>query len=176
MSIEQDLRQIQRNMKTMTTKVNKAAAKSINTLAKKAKQEATKTVAKDLGVNVKTLRGRTRQRKGERATASRLTAQMRVNLKPMPLIRVLESKRNRVWVGQGGIMVGKFAVKRGFVQTLKNGRTHIMQRAGRARYSIDVVKIPLRDKLKNAYRKALATYPEDVKRELESRLSSVFKV
>lgn len=176
MSIGQDLRQIRRNAKKITVKINKEAAKSINALAKKARQEATKTVAKDLGVGVKTLRGRTRQRKGERATASRLRAQMRVNIRPMPLVRVLESKRNRVWVGRGGIIVGKFAVERGFVQTLKNGHTHIMQRAGRARYSIDVVKIPLRDKLKNAYRKALATYPDDVKRELEGRLSSAFKV
>lgn len=174
MTLDQDLALIRRNANKVVKQLNRQAAKTINHLATKARNQATKNVAKDIGVPVKTLKGRTRQSKHQRATATKLRAQLRVNVSPLPLIRLLERKANRVWEGRGAIMVGKYAVQRGFIQTLANGRTHVMQRAGRARYSIDVVKIPLRQPLTTAYQQALKDYPIELQKELKGRLSAVF--
>ncbi|VEH66702.1 putative tail component of prophage [Rodentibacter pneumotropicus] len=97
---------------------------------------------------------------------------MRVNRLNMPLIRVLEKPSNKLWEGQGGILVGKYAVKRGFKQRLKNGRMHIMQRAGKARYPIDVVKVPIGKPLTDAFARALKDYPEQLQAELSRQLIS----
>lgn len=174
MTLEQDFALIKRNANKVVNQINRQAAKAINHLAVQARNQATKTVAKDIGVPTKTLRGRTRQSKNQRAAATKLKAQLRVNISPLPLIRVLEGKNNRIWVGKGGILVGKYAVQRGFIQRLANGRTHVMQRAGQARYSIDVVKVPLRQPLTLAYQNALKDYPAELQKELKNRLSAVF--
>lgn len=174
MSINDDLKQIKRNVQRTVATVNQQAAKAINSVAKKARQQATRTVAKDIGVSVKTLRGRTRQSKGQRATSKRLQATLQVNIRPMPLIRVLESSRNKIWVGNGGIIVGKYAVERGFKQRLANGREHIMQRYNKARYPIDVVKVELKQSLTQAYQKALRNYPDEVQQQLKKGLKVVF--
>lgn len=174
MRLEQDLRTLNRNINKTVATVNQQAAKAINRQADKARREATKIVAKEIGVAVKTLKGRTRQSKGQRATARRLQALLQVNTRPLPLIRLLESPRNKIWEGSGAIMVGKYAVKRGFKQTLANGRTHILQRQGKSRYPIDVVKIPLAAPLTQAYRQALKDYPQAVQQQLKQGLKAVF--
>ena len=70
-------------------------------------------------------------------------------------------------------MIGKYAIKRGFIQTLANGRTHVMQRQGRARYGIDVVKIPLATPLTNAFNHALKDYSEQIGRELKAAFHQI---
>lgn len=152
-------------------KLPKAAINAVNAVAKKARNQALKSVATDIGVPVKTIKGRVRTQKAK----GKPEVKMRVNRLNMPLIRVLENKSNKVWEGQGGIVVGKYAVKRGFVQRLKNGRVHIMQRAGKARYPIDVVKVPIGKPLTDAFAKELKNYPEQIQAELSRQLISLLR-
>lgn len=149
-------------------KLPKAAVKALNSIAKNARNQALKSVAADIGVPVKTIRGRVQTQKAK----SKPEVKMRVNRLNMPLIRVLEKPSNTLWQGQGGILVGKYAVKRGFKQRLKNGRVHIMQRAGKARYPIDVVKVPIGKPLTDAFSKALKDYPAQLQAELSRQLIS----
>ena len=93
----------------------------------------------------------------------------------MPAIRLLENRSTKIWEGRGGIVVGKYAIKRGFKQKLKNGRTHLMQRQGKARYSIDVVKIPLSASLTQAFSEQLKDYQKDIRNELSKQLSEAIK-
>lgn len=149
-------------------KLPKASVKALNTIAKNARNKALKSVAKEMGVSVKTIRGRVHTQKAK----TKPEVKMRVNRLNMPLIRVLEKPSNKLWEGQGGILVGKYAVKRGFKQRLKNGRVHIMQRAGKARYPIDVVKVPIGKPLTDAFAQALKDYPEQLQAELSRQLIS----
>lgn len=174
MSIERDLQQLHTNINKVTREVSKHGAKAINKLAGNAMKNATKTVAKDIGVPIKTIR--TRAKLMVKATSSKPTAYIRVNRTHMPAVRLFENKRNKMWVGRGGVIIGKYAIKRGFIQTLKNGRKHVMQREGKARYGIDVVKIPLATPLTQAFRQALSTYQQDIRKELGANLQAAFKL
>ena len=78
-------------------------------------------------------------------------------------------------IEKGQIRIGQHRVQRGFIQTLSNGRRQVMQRRGKARYSIDVVKIPLAAPLTNAFHHELKDYSEQVKIELAKELSTVFR-
>lgn len=162
-------RELRQAMQKLQRDVNKQAAKSIRKIAKSAMKNATKAVAKQIGVNAKTVRGRARLTFSP--TANQPKAVIKVNRSQMPLIRVLETKRNRLSAKKGVLRVGQHSVQRGFVQRLANGRTHIMFRQGRERYGIDVAKIPLATPLTNAFHKELADYPEQLRQELAKNLS-----
>uniref|UniRef100_UPI00298ED312 phage tail protein n=1 Tax=Escherichia coli TaxID=562 RepID=UPI00298ED312 len=54
--------------------------------------------------------------------------------------------------GGSVLVVGNRGIPGAFIQQLKNGRWHVMQRvAGKNRYPIDVVKIPMAAPLKQAF-------------------------
>ncbi|GJH43260.1 phage tail protein [Pasteurella canis] len=163
-------RELRQAMKKLQRDVNKQAAKSIRKIAKSVMKKATKGVAQQIGVNIKTVRGRARLIFSP--TANNPKAIIRVNRSHMPLIRVLETKRNRISSRKGVLRVGRHSVSRGFVQRLANGRTHIMFRQGRERYGIDVAKIPLATPLTNAFQKELVDYPEQLRQELSKNLST----
>ena len=166
MSIERDLRQLNANINNVVRKVKAEGVKAINKIAAKAMKEATKSVAKDIGVPVKTIRGRARLM--QKAKAVHPAARIRVNRTHMPAIRLFENRSNKMWIGRGGIIIGKYAVQRGFIQTLANGRRHVMQREGRARYGIDVVKIPVGAPLTAAFNHSLRDYPQQLQHELKA--------
>lgn len=152
--------------------VPKATAKAINRVARKAMRESVKQVSSKLAVPTKLIRKRAQLR--QKATAKQPFARIRVNISNLPLIRLLESPQHKFWEGHGAIMVGQYAVKRGFKQRLKNGRTHIMQREGKARYRIDVVKIPLAQPLTDAFHQTLNGYENQIELELKKSLSQYF--
>lgn len=162
-------RELRQAIQRLSLDIKKQAAKSIRKIAKTAMKKATKEVASQIGVNVKTVRGRARLTVAP--TANNPKAVIRVNRSHMPLIRVLETKRNRISARKGVLRVGQHSVARGFVQRLANGRAHIMFRQGRERYGIDVAKIPLSAPLTSAFHKQLADYPEQLKQELTRNLS-----
>ncbi|HDX1086921.1 phage tail protein [Pasteurella multocida] len=166
-------RELRQAMQKLQRDVKKQAVKSIRKIAKSAMKGATKAVAKQIGVNAKTVRGRARLTVSPKVNAPR--AVIRVNRSQMPLIRVLETNRNRISARKGVLKVGQHSVQRGFVQRLSNGRTHIMFRQGRKRYGIDVARIPLATPLTNAFHQALADYPEQLKQELSKNLSLSFR-
>lgn len=162
-------RELRQAMQKLSRDVNKQAARSIRKIAKSAMKKATKDVASQIGVNAKTVRGRARLTFSP--TAKNPKAVIRVNRSQMPLIRVLETKRNRLSARNGVLRVGQHSVVRGFRQRLNNGRTHIMFRQGRERYAIDVAKIPLATPLTKAFHNTLADYPEQIRQELSKNLS-----
>ncbi|MDE8035739.1 phage tail protein [Actinobacillus equuli subsp. equuli] len=172
MSTSSDLRQIQANMDKLKLAVAKAGSKQVNKMATKVMRKATATVAKDVGVPAKTIRGRFKQT--ARANAAKPIAKVRVNRMNMPAIRLFENRSNKMWIGRGGIVVGKYAIKRGFRQTLANGRTHLMQRRGKARYAIDVVKIPLSANLTNAVQAEVERARTEMQTELKQELAKEF--
>lgn len=154
-------------------KLPQAAKTAINRVSRKAMTNATKSVAKNIGVPNKTIRSRAKLIRP--AEKSRLTAHIKVIRSNMPAIRLFENHSTKMWIGRGGIIVGKYAIKRGFKQKLKNGRTHLMQREGKARYSIDVVKIPLSQPLTQAFLHELKDYPTELQREITKNLSEAMK-
>ncbi|MCN5990759.1 phage tail protein, partial [Escherichia coli] len=98
-----------------------------------------------------------------------------VNRGDLPVIklgnaRIVLSRRRRRKKGQrsalkgGGsvLVVGNRRIPGAFIQQLKNGRWHVMQRvAGKNRYPIDVVKIPMAVPLTTAFKQNI----ERIRRE-----------
>ncbi|BBF07630.1 phage tail protein [Haemophilus influenzae] len=165
---------LQANIQKLANQVApKAAAKAINKVARSAIKNGTKNVSKEIHVPAKLIRKRTRL--SQKATANRPVAKIRVDRRNLPLIRLLENPRRAVRASKGQIRIGKYSIQRGFIQTLANGRRQVMQRGGKARYSIDVVKIPLAAPLTNAFHHELKDYSEQVKIELTKELSAVFR-
>lgn len=151
----------------------KAAVSAINTVARRAMRNGTKKVAKELNVQQKLVRNRARLQR--RATNANPEAEILVDRRNLPLINLLKVGGNKLYEGNGTILVGPYGVERGFKQKLKNGRTHIMQRKGQSRYPIDVVKIPLATPLTNAFRAELKDYGSQVKIEMTKKLTDAFK-
>ena len=164
------LKELQAAMKKIAKQtVPKAAAKAIRTVGRQAMNKAIKSVAAEIGVNQKTIKGRARMT--AKPTPSRLQATIKVNRTHMPMIRILELKSNRLSVSKGSIRVGKHTVQRGFRQRLANGRTHIMFRQGRKRYGIDVAKVPLSQPLTQAFERELRNYLDQLQAELAKQLA-----
>lgn len=164
------MRELQRELQRVAKQtIPKAAAKAINAIGKQAITKAIKSVASEIGVNQSTVKGRAKLT--AKPTPSRLQATIRVNRANMPMIRILERKSNRLAVSKGSIRVGKYTVQRGFRQRLANGRTHIMYRQGRKRYSIDVAKVPLARPLTQAFERELRNYPDRLQAELAKQLA-----
>lgn len=164
------LKELQAAMKKIAKQtVPKATAKAIRTVGRQAMNKAVKSVAAEIGVNQKTIKGRAVMT--AKPTPSRLQATIKVNRTHMPMIRILERKSNRLSATKGSIRVGKYSVQRGFRQRLVNGRTHIMYRQGRKRYGIDVAKVPLSQPLTQAFERELKNYPEQVQAELAKQIA-----
>ncbi|MGF7452590.1 phage tail protein [Pasteurella bettyae] len=172
MSLQDDVKRINRKLNTLgKQQIPRAAVKAINKVARTIGSRAMKAVAKDVGVPVKTVRGRMQI---ARAKGNLPTAKIRVRRSHMPAIRLLENRSNKIWVGRGGIVVGKYAIHRGFRQRLKNGRWHILQRDCRARYPIDVTKIPVGEMITREFTKATSNYDTEIKEELINQLRDTF--
>lgn len=165
---------LQANIQKLSNQVvPKAAAKAINNVARSAIKNGIKNVSKDIRVPAKLIRKRTRL--SQKATASRPVAKIRVDGRNLPLIRLLENSRRTMRASRGEIRVGKYQIQRGFIQTLANGRKHVMQRRGKERYPIDVVKIQLFRPLTTAFHGELKDYSSRIKVELARELSGILK-
>lgn len=151
----------------------RATATAINRIAKQAMKRSARQVAKDVKVPMKLVRARVKLR--QKASVRKLMAQISVNRGNLPMFRLLEDSKRKVRVSKGQIRIGQHRIQRGFIQTLKNGRTHVMQRQGQARYPIDVVKIPLATPLTNAFHHELKDYHEQIKVELTAALGAALR-
>lgn len=167
------IEQLSANFSKAKRNTQKAAVSAINTVARRAMRNGTKKVAKELNVQQKLVSNRARLQR--RATNANPEAEILVDRRNLPLINLLKVGGNKLYEGNGAILVGPYGVERGFKQKLKNGRTHIMQRKGQARYPIDVVKIPLAAPLTNAFRSELKDYGSQVKIEIAKKLTDAFK-
>ncbi|WP_122633246.1 phage tail protein [Escherichia coli] len=121
-------------------------------------------------------------------------ARIKVNRGDLPVIRlgnarVVLSRRRRRKKGQrsslkgGGsvLVVGNRRIPGAFIQQLKNGRWHVMQRvAGKNRYPIDVVKIPMAVPLTTAFKQNIERIrrerlPKELGYALQHQLRMVIK-
>ncbi|WP_340078435.1 phage tail tip protein [Escherichia coli] len=145
---------------------------SVNRVASSAISQSASQVARETKVRRKLVKERARLK---RATVKNPQARIKVNRGDLPVIRlgnarVVLSRRRRRKKGQrsslkgGGsvLVVGNRRIPGAFIQQLKNGRWHVMQRvAGKNRYPIDVVKIPMAVPLTTAFKQNI----ERIRRE-----------
>ncbi|WP_373877976.1 phage tail protein [Escherichia fergusonii] len=143
-----------------------------NRVASSAISQSASQVARETKVRRKLVKERARLK---RATVKNPQARIKVNRGDLPVIklgnaRVVLSRRRRRKKGQrsslkgGGsvLVVGNRRIPGAFIQQLKNGRWHVMQRvAGKNRYPIDVVKIPMAVPLTTAFKQNI----ERIRRE-----------
>ncbi|EMU7424039.1 phage tail protein [Escherichia coli] len=161
------------------TAVPGAAAMAINRVASSAISQSVSQVARETKVRRKLVKER---------------ARIKVNRGDLPVIklgnaRVVLSRRRRRKKGQrsslkgGGsvLVVGNRRIPGAFIQQLKNGRWHVMQRvAGKNRYPIDVVKIPMAVPLTTAFKQNIERIrrerlPKELGYALQHQLRMVIK-
>ncbi|EHW61483.1 prophage minor tail Z family protein [Escherichia coli DEC10A] len=172
------------------TAVPGAAAMAINRVASSAISQSVSQVARETKVRRKLVKERARLK---RATVK--NPQARIKLPgDLPVIklgnaRVVLSRRRRRKKGQrsslkgGGsvLVVGNRRIPGAFIQQLKNGRWHVMQRvAGKNRYPIDVVKIPMAVPLTTAFKQNIERIrrerlPKELGYALQHQLRMVIK-
>lgn len=173
------------------TAVPAAAAMAINRVASSAISQSASQVARETKVRRKLVKERARLK---RATVKNPQARIKVNRGDLPVIklgnaRVVLSRRRRRKKGQrsslkgGGsvLVVGNRRIPGAFIQQLKNGRWHVMQRvAGKNRYPIDVVKIPMAVPLTTAFKQNIERIrrerlPKELGYALQHQLRMVIK-
>ena len=142
--LEQAVENLSRIRKTA---VPAASAMAINRVATTAINQSSSQVARKTRVQRKLVKERSRLK---RATVKNPKAKIIVNRGDLPVIklgiRMLGHRPNSI------LKAGQHRYQRAFIQRLNNGRWHVMQRvAGKNRYPIDVVKIPMAAPLKQAF-------------------------
>ncbi|MFH4619380.1 MULTISPECIES: phage tail protein [Vibrio] len=171
--------------------VPRASAMAINRVATRAVVHSIKDAAKTIKVKQKVLRPRATI---NRATAKRPVAYVRVRRNELPAISIdtartqIKRKKGRMLVsgvarGQRGrfvkrefsgntsIVVGRHKFKDAFLQQLRNGRWHIMQRTSDRRYPIQVCKVPVSAEITSAFeRNSARLMKSDMPKELVSAM------
>ena len=158
------------------TAVPGAAAMAINRVASSAISQSVAQVARETKVRRKLVKERSRLK---RATVRNPNAKIIVNRGDLPVIklgiRMLGRRPNSI------LKAGQHRYQRAFIQRLKNGRWHVMQRvAGKNRYPIDVVKIPMAVPLTTAFKQNIERIrrerlPKELGYALQHQLRMVIK-
>ncbi|MDA5547642.1 phage tail protein [Yersinia massiliensis] len=176
----QGLDQLISNLSALSkTAVPRATSQAVNRVAGRAISRSASQVSKSTRVPLKLVRGRTRLKK---ASPSRPIATIRVKRGDLPVInlgpvRLQISRRN----GKGGadsvLKVGRFSFPGGFVQQLSNGRWQVMRRTSKARYPIEVIKIPMAAPLTQAFHnQTKSLLMSDMPKELAAALSNQLRL
>ncbi|MBU4683266.1 MULTISPECIES: phage tail protein [Cedecea] len=144
--------------------VPQASAWALNRVAANGVSVATRRVAKETiagdnrvtGIPLKLVKQRVRVSKA--SATGRSTAKIKVNRGNLPAIKlgaaqVRNTRRKGPLVRKNSVLrIGRYVFRDAFIQQLANGRWHVMKRiAGKSRYPIDVVKIPLAAPLTTAF-------------------------
>ena len=163
--LEQAVENLSRISKTA---VPGAAAMAINRVASSAISQSASQVARETKVRRKLVKERARLK---RATVKNPQARIRVNRGDLPVIKL----------GNARIVLSRRRIPGAFIQQLKNGRWHVMQRvAGKNRYPIDVVKIPMAVPLTTAFKQNIERIrrerlPKELGYALQHQLRMVIK-
>ncbi|WP_165311049.1 phage tail protein [Vibrio ziniensis] len=191
-TIDRQLTFAVKNLSGLQTKaVPKASAMAINRIATRAVVHSIKDAAKAVKVKQKVLRPRATINK---ASAARPVAYVRVRRNELPAISIdtartqVKRKKGKMQIsrsvrGEGGryvkrelsgntsIVVGRHKFKDAFIQQLKNGRWHIMQRTSDRRYPIEVCKVPVSNEITTAFeRNSSRLMKTDMPKELVSAM------
>jgi len=153
------------NLNSLTrVMVPQACAWAINRVAASGVSVATRQVAKETiagdnrakGIPLKIVKQRVRVSKA--SPTGRSTAKIKVNRGNLPAIKlgaaqVRTTRRKGPLARRNSVLrIGRYIFRDGFIQQLANGRWHVMKRiAGKSRYPIDVVKIPMAEPLTEAF-------------------------
>ncbi|MDH7614729.1 phage tail protein [Vibrio cholerae] len=152
--------------------VPKASAMAINRIANRAISRSVKDTSKAVRVQQKIIRRYARVSK--KASPKQPVAYVRVRRNDIPAIHIGEARTQirrkkglyqvqsatrskdgrytkREISGFTSIKVGKHQFDNAFLQKLKNGKWHIMQRTGEARYPIKMCAIPIRNEITAAF-------------------------
>ncbi|HIG8794770.1 TPA: phage tail protein [Raoultella terrigena] len=162
------------------TAVPRATSQAINRIAGRAISKSVSVVAKGTQIPRKLVRGRARLRK---ATSKKPQAVIRVNRGNLPAIKlgpasVRLSRRKRDKNGTRSVLrIGRFQFPGAFIQKLKNGKWHVLQRQAKSRYPIDVVKIPLATPLTTAFKEAVPQLMQsDMSKEMRYALRNQIRL
>lgn len=165
-----------------TTAVPKATSQAVNRVAVRAISRSSRRVASETRITTKLIRERA---KIKRASPARPVATIKVNRGNLPAIklgvaRVQLSRRKSLSRAKSVLKVGRFSFPGAFIQRLKNGRWHVMRRTAKARYPIEVVKIPVVTPLTKAYREETTTLlntdmPKELAAALKNQLRLIIK-
>lgn len=171
MAINDDIEKAKKALTDIDKKaVPQAMARTINNIAAKVMVRAVIDTSKKVDVPKRFIKGRA---KLERAKPRRLSAFIKVNRGNLPVIRLVKGDGRFIRRGEnkGQLKVGNRFYQRSFIQELKNGRTQVMQRQGKDRYPIDVVKIPLKIPLTEAFHAEVKrAYEKEMPMELRNQL------
>ncbi|OCH31324.1 phage tail protein [Aliivibrio fischeri] len=191
-NLDRELTQAVNNLSALQkSAVPKASAMAINRVATRAISRSVKDTAKAVRIKQKVIRPRASLKK---ANGKMPVAYVRVRRFDVPAISIdtartqIRRKKGRYMVSQSvrgsngryqkrdhsgntAIVVGRHKFENAFLQKLKNGRWHIMQRTQDARYPIKVCKVPIVNEITNAFQKhSKALIKTDMPKELVSAM------
>lgn len=177
--------------------VPKSSAMAINRVATRAISRSVKDTAKEVRIKQKVIRPRAKITK---ATAKRPVAFVRVRRFDVPAISIdtartqIKRKKGRMLVsgvsrnrrgryaqrehaGNTAIVVGRHKFENAFLQRLKNGRWHIMQRTSDKRYPIQVCKVPIVNEITRSFKKhSQLLMKTDMPKELSSAMGQQIRL
>ncbi|GAJ77651.1 minor tail protein [Vibrio sp. JCM 18905] len=192
-NLDRELAQAVKNLSALQTSAvpPKASAMAINRVATRAVSRSVKDTAKAVRIKQKVIRPRASVKK---ATGKMPVAYVRVRRFDVPAISIdtartqIRRKRGQLQIsrvnrgrngryqkreiaGNTAIVVGRHRFDNAFLQKLKNGRWHIMQRTSDARYPIKVCKVPIVNEITKAFKKhSDELIRTDMKKELASAM------
>lgn len=175
------LEQLVSNLDALSkTAVPRAESQAVNRVAGRAISRSASQVSKEARVPLKLVRGRAKLKK---ASPGRPIATIRVKRGDLPVInlgsvRMQVSRRSGNSRGAGSVLkVGNRSFPGAFVQRLSNGRWQVMRRTTKARYPIEVVKIPMAAPLTKAFtEQSQALIKSDMPKELAAALNNQLRL
>lgn len=177
--------------------VPKSSAMAINRVATRAISRSVKDTAKEVRIKQKVIRPRANIKK---ATAKMPVAFVRVRRFDVPAIAIdtartqIKRRKGRMLfssmsrgsrgryakrehAGNTAIVVGRHKFENAFLQRLKNGRWHIMQRTSDKRYPIEVCKVPIVNEITRAFKKhSQLLMKTDMPKELSSAMGQQIRL
>lgn len=167
-------------MSISSAAVPRATSQAVNRVAGRAISRSSTRVSKETRVPRRLVVQRARIKK---ASPNRPVATIKINRGNLPAIklgaaRMQISRRKGNVRGMGSVLkVGRFTFRNAFMQQLANGRWHVMQRTTKARYPVDVVKIPTTGPLTQAYMdETKSLLQSDMPKELASALRNQLRL
>jgi len=191
MTIDRDIAQAIKNINGVSKRaVPRANAQALNRVAARVVSRSTKAVSSEVKLPQKNIKKRAEV---YRARFNRQYVQIRVRLSPVPLISVAEARkkimqnRTRYKAAMPGRKRGgRFSAMtigrsnkfdRVFLQQLKNGRWHILQREGAGSYPIDVARVEVKKPFQKAYKSvSVELMRSDFPKELKAALRNQIRI
>lgn len=162
------------------TAVPRASSQAVNRIAVRAAGRSSTVVSRNTRVPRKLVMQRSKVKK---ANVNNPVATLRVNRGDLPAIklgvaRVQLSRRPGRNHGAGSILkIGRFTFPHAFIQRLANGRWHVMRRTSKARYPLEVVKIPMSAPLTTAFRDEVPKLMQsDMPKEMAAALRNQLRI